>query len=168
MGLVAVACGADGSVSTDAQSASTTTTSTVPTSAVSTPIVEPAPHLGGVNGPVVFAAPSEGGEEALLAGGEIALVDGCLGLGPPSNFTAIVWPHGSVWDDTTSTLTLADGSSFTPDDSIDLGGGYTSEPHRNALDGEAEAQFNRCATLSEGSTFWSWQVGPAAPPDPDD
>ncbi len=86
----------------------------------------PSTESGGVDGPVVYADPSED-SEAALAGGTVELVDGCLMLVDDVDAGAsptLVWQAGTRWDPVDSEIVLPDGSRLGIGDKISAGGGF--------------------------------------------
>lgn len=110
----------------------------------------PEPLGGGLDGPVVYASPSDSGEEA-LAVGIVQLVDGCLYLGDRSGASdpvTLVWKAGTRWDPVTSEVLLPDGTRLPVGTSISAGGGYHPV---GAISGfvtapEALSKVAQCAT----------------------
>jgi len=156
-----VACGSDtGGFSASPDSA---TEMAEATSALTAPA-----ELGGVDGPVIFAAPRESGEESVLEGAELALVDDCLGLGSSADFIAVVWAYGSIWDAATSSLVANDGTSFALGEEIDLSGSFSSKPYPGSLSAEALSALDRCAALAGGRVWGGWIASAASVEDPDE
>jgi hypothetical protein len=81
---------------------------------------------GGVDGPVVYAAESLVGEEA-LGTGTVERVGDCLmlaGASPDELRRVIVWQFGTSWSDSDDTVMLPDGTPLTVGAMISAGGGY--------------------------------------------
>jgi hypothetical protein len=84
----------------------------------------PNPFGAALQGEVIVIDHSD--STSLLAGltAPLARVGSCIGLGD----TLVIWPEATTWDAPTSTLTLADGGTFTLGEEMQTGGGsFTSE-----------------------------------------
>ena len=106
---------------------------------------------GGVDGPVVYAAPSASGigEEA-LAIGIVQLVDGCLLLGDSidaSLRSTVVWAAGTRWDPVAGEVILPEGTRVPIGAEIAAGGGYhpAGGIFRFLTDPDALSTVARCA-----------------------
>lgn len=109
----------------------------------------PEPLGGGLDGPVVYASPSDSGEEA-LAVGIVQFVDGCLYLGDSSDASdpaTLVWKAGTRWDPVSSEVLLADGTRLPVGTPISAGGGYHPVGAISGFvtDPEALSRVARCA-----------------------
>lgn len=117
---------------------------------VSCVLVEsPAAGQGGVDGPVIYAAPSLLAEEA-LGSGIVELVDECLVLAfeeEPNDRFLIVWKFSTTWDESNSEVVLPDGNRVAPGDAVELGGGYHTIGRASSYvkSVEAESALAACA-----------------------
>lgn len=110
--------------------------------------------LGGRDGPVVYGAVREDGEEA-LGSGTVELDGDCLFLGgtaAPGARPVLVWQNGTRWDDPTSSVVLPGGTSVGIGQQIAAGGGFhgTIDLERFIGDSAAEQRVRAC-TEFEGS-----------------
>ncbi|WP_432510891.1 hypothetical protein [Kineococcus sp. SYSU DK001] len=84
---------------------------------------------------------------SLLAGltAPLARVGSCIGLGG----TLVIWPDATTWDAATSTLTLADGDTFTLGEEMQTGGGsFTSKALAGYSEKTGEA-LTQCGAAPE-------------------
>jgi hypothetical protein len=98
-------------------------------------------EAGGVDGPVVYAAPSDFGEEA-LAVGTVELAGQCLLLGGApagAGRPVIVWQFGTSWSDDESEVILPDGTAVPIGSAISAGGGSHSADQLNEFLSSPEA-----------------------------
>jgi hypothetical protein len=81
---------------------------------------------GGLDGPVVFAAPAVAGEEALGVG-TVEQVGDCLmlaGSTPDELRRVIVWQFGTSWNEGDGTVILPDGAALPIGSTFSAGGGF--------------------------------------------
>lgn len=109
----------------------------------------------GVDGVTVLAtSPTDSGMEALVQGGVLTIVDGCLGLegGEDSAPLVVSWPRGSEPLDNEVGVQVPDGRAFVVGDEVTFGGGQV-----DADEMESEA--------CEGAEM-VWKVGSIPRPTP--
>ena len=76
------------------------------------------------NGVVVLVGERSGDEMDALGGGQLEVLDGCLGAGG----AVIVWPHGTtITDEDPLTIEIPENGSFGVGDTVSVGGGYVLE-----------------------------------------
>lgn len=89
--------------------------------------VEEEPDSGaGVDGPLMYAAARSDRDDAMAALiiGTLELDGDCLYTTFDGNRYPVLWPHGTTWDETTSSVVLANGTSLALGTELDGGGGY--------------------------------------------
>lgn len=82
---------------------------------------------GGVDGPVVEADRSSGGEDAEVFG-TLVVEGSCAYLSwtEPETRYPVIWPHGTGWNSDVSAVVLLDGTVVHQGDEVYGGGGYHS------------------------------------------
>lgn len=109
---------------------------------------------GGLDGPVVYAAPSGTDSETALGIGVVDLVDGCLLLVDDSDSSfqsTLLWAAETRWDAVANEVVLPDGNRVPIGTTISAGGGYhpAGGVSRFVADQEAVAEVVRCAVAGD-------------------
>lgn len=130
------ACGADdrsgesiGSAGTDQSTNESIPLGSTPATvqhAASGSVEEESDSGAGVDGPLMYAAARSYRDDAMAALiiGTLELDGDCLYTTFDGNRYPVLWPHGTTWDETTSSVVLANGTSLALGTELDGGGGY--------------------------------------------
>jgi hypothetical protein len=121
---------------------------------------EESPPGGGVDGPVIFASPQDGGEDAMMSG-VLARDGACLYLeytsGAASGRTAVIWSSGTSWDAAKSRV-IGGGLDVAVGELISAGGGGRHPEELAATgtitDAEAIELATRCAEHGDGAIWF--------------
>lgn len=94
--------------------------------AVTTPLVDGSDRGGGLDGPVMYAARSDGEQDQMAAEiiGTLELDGDCLYTAFEGNRYPVLWPYGTTWDEDSSSVVLPDGTELTIGGEVYGGGGY--------------------------------------------
>lgn len=105
---------------------------------------------GGVDGPLIVAAPSNDAQDALISG-TIILEGDCLYIARDDVRYPVVWPNGSRWEDAAQAIVLPGGVAVEPGDVVEGGGGFAQPDRVGATAGpDGQALAEQCAEPPSG------------------
>lgn len=99
-------------------------------------------------GEIIVASEEQRGHMAAALQGPLSRVGSCLGV----RDILVIWSAGTTWDASTSTLTLADGSTTQLGDEMQIGGGNSTAELAD-LSEEAAQALTECGA-SPGQDIW--------------
>ncbi|WP_328293779.1 hypothetical protein OG218_13735 [Kineococcus sp. NBC_00420] len=99
-------------------------------------------------GEIIVASEEQRGHMAAALQGPLSRVGSCLGV----HDILVIWSAGTTWDASTSTLTLADGSTTQLGDEMQIGGGNSTAEIAD-LSEEAAQALTECGA-SPGQDIW--------------
>lgn len=127
----------------------------------STPLV----GRGGVDGPVSTSdrpGIARSGNDAIVTGA-LSLQGGCTLLTTDGAVHAVLWPYGTSWDESATSVRLSSGTSVGSGERVSGGGGYLTP---EALDGGAAPvqpdvldELLRCTTFASAPEIAVFNAG---------
>ncbi|NYD24972.1 hypothetical protein [Kineococcus aurantiacus] len=96
-------------------------------------------------GEIIVASDDGNGSMTAVITGRLARVGPCIGL----EDLLVIWPAGTTWDTTTSTLTMPGGHTLTLGEQTELGGGAVPASSLSASSDELAQALTDCNAQPE-------------------
>lgn len=129
----------------------------------STPII----GQGGIDGPVSTSdrpGIARSGNDAIVTGA-LAQQGDCTLLATEGSVHAVLWPHGTSWDEPTKSVRLSSGTLVSSGDRVSGGGGYLTLAALDAgaapVQSDVVDELDRCTTFASAPEIAVFNAGSA-------